>query len=105
MKFTESHEWISSDGRVGISKVAVEGIGSIVCISFPEVGKVFKKGEEIAILESNKAAVDIYAPESGKVIAINENLQSNIDLINHFPESEGWIFCLEILNPSELEQL
>lgn len=105
IKFTTSHEWISDNGRIGITKIAQEGIGEIISIKFPEIGKVVKKGEEIVILESNKAAIDIYAPVSGKIIAINENLKSETDLINKSPEGDGWILLLEISNPKELDKL
>ena len=95
MKYTDTHEWISEEGRVGISKRALEELGEIVYIELPKVGSTVQEGDEIAVLESTKAAADIYSPASGRVIRINPILESNLSSLNTDPEGEGWLFELE----------
>lgn len=108
MKFTESHEWILVDrnvGTVGVTEYAQKELGEIVYVELPEVGKNVKAGEEAAVLESTKAAADIYSPVSGKIIAVNEALANASELINQSPEDKGWIFKIELFAPDELEGL
>ncbi len=110
MKFTESHEWIELEGNdnvaaVGVTDYAQKELGEIVYVELPEVGKTVKGGEEAAVLESTKAAADVYSPASGMIVAVNERLKSNSELINHSPEKEGWIFKLKLTNPGELKNL
>lgn len=108
MKFTQSHEWISVQGNVGtvgVSQFAQKELGDIVFVELPSVGRVVKKGQEIAVLESTKAAADVYAPVSGKVIAVNKDLNDAPELINQAPESEGWLFQVELSQASELNEL
>lgn len=103
-----SNEWVRVDGNVatvGLTREAREEIGEIVNISLPPVGKFFKKGEEILVLESIKSAFDLYSPVSGRVISINERLKDNLGLINLTPESKGWIFKMEVSDLKELENL
>jgi glycine cleavage system H protein len=108
MKYTKSHEWINVDGEVGtigVSKHAQEELGEIVYVELPEVGREVKQGEEAAVLESTKAAADVYAPVSGTIVAVNEALNEESDLVNSSPEQNGWIFKMKITNPSELDDL
>lgn len=108
VRFTKSHEWIEGkDGVsiVGITNFAQEELGEIVSIELPKVGRNVKMGEEIAVLESTKAAADVYAPISGKIVAINESLKQNPSFVNQFAESKGWLFKIEPSHPKEIENL
>jgi len=108
MYFTESHEWISlsgKKGRVGITKHAQKELGEIVYIELPKVGDTVQAGDEICVLESTKAAADVYAPVSGKIVAVHEILSQNPHALNDAPESSGWIFEIELSNPKEIERL
>ena len=108
MKYTDSHEWIrvyGKEGLVGISRHAQKELGEIVYIELPEVGKEVKAGEEIAVLESTKAAADIYSPVSGTILRVNEKLKKDPALINTSPEEEGWIFEVALIAPEELSAL
>lgn len=98
-EITDSHEWIKKEEgvvTVGITKKAADEIGEIVFVELPLVGVSVKKGEEVVILESTKAAIDSYAPLDGRVVEVNEKLKTNPDLINHDPLHEGWMYKLEI---------
>lgn len=108
MKFTESHEWIRMEhevGTVGITNFAQKEIGEIVYVELPSVGKVVKAGQEVAVLESTKAAADIYSPVSGEVLEINERLQEFSQGINQAAETDGWLFKVKITDKEELEKL
>lgn len=108
MKFTETHEWIELSGNigiVGITEYAQKELGEIVYVELPKIGKNVKAGEEIAVLESTKAAADIYTPVSGTILEVNEALNSSTDSINQSPQSYGWIFKIQIHTPEELESL
>ncbi len=108
MRFAQSHEWISlSDdiGTVGISRYAQKELGEVVYVELPPVGKKVKAGEEVAVLESTKAAADIYAPVSGEIVAVNERLKSEMELLNQSPEKEGWLFQIRVTDTSELDTL
>lgn len=105
-KYTKTHEWIDTEtGKVGVSNYAQEQLGDIVYVELPAVGKEVKKGERIASLESVKAAGDVYAPVSGKIVAVNEKVNATPELINQDPEGEGWLVQIEISNPGELDEL
>ncbi len=96
---TDSHEWVKRDNNivtVGITKKASEEIGEIVYIELPKVGQKIKKGEEVVILESTKAAIDSYAPIDGTVIEVNEKLKNKPELVNYDPEKEGWLYKLKM---------
>lgn len=106
--FTEDHEWIDVDGEigtVGISDYAQSQLGDIVFIDTPEEGKELAKGDEAAVVESVKAASDVYAPASGTVIEGNAALADDSSLVNSDPEHEGWFFRITLSDPSELEEL
>lgn len=105
MKFTQDHEYITPDGTVGITTYAQDQLGDIVFVELPRVGQKLKKGDEAAVVESVKAASEIYSPASGTVIAVNDALASNPGLVNESPEAEGWIFKLSLDDPSELGSL
>lgn len=108
MKFSESHEWIEVNGNigtVGISKHAQEELGEIVYVELPTVGKTVKVGKEAAVLESTKAAADVYSPVSGVIESVNHNLSSEPNLVNRSPEKDGWIFKIQLSDPSELDAM
>jgi len=108
MHFTPSHEWIEVEngiGIVGITDFAQRELGEIVYVELPAVGKKVKAGEEIAVLESTKAAADIYTPVSGEILAINQQLNNSASKINSAAESEGWLFKIKLSDPKELSQL
>jgi len=106
--FTEEHEWIEVEGKtatVGITDYAQEQLGDIVFVDVPAEGKEFDKGDEAAVVESVKAASDVFAPVSGKVTEGNEALADEPALVNSDPEGDGWFFRLRLSDPSELDGL
>ena len=106
--FTKEHEWIRVEGdtaTVGISNHAQEALGDIVFAEVPEAGRRVTKGQEAAVVESVKAASDVYAPVSGEVIEGNQAVADDPALVNSDPEGQGWFFKLKLGNPSELEGL
>lgn len=106
--FTKDHEWIRVDGdvaTVGISDHAQEALGDIVFAEVPEVGRTLAKGGDAAVVESVKAASDVYAPVGGEVVEGNSALADDPALINRDPEGEGWFFKLKLSDPSELDGL
>lgn len=108
MKFTESHEWIDLEeniGTVGVTNYAQKELGDIVYVELPEVGSEVNLGDEIAVLESTKAAADIYAPVTGKVVEVNEILNDQPEEINLSPMENGWLFKIDLHKPEELDQL
>ncbi|TDK56750.1 glycine cleavage system protein GcvH [Pseudomonas moraviensis] len=108
LRFAESHEWarLEADGTVtvGISDHAQEALGDVVYVELTEVGKVFAAGDQSGVVESVKAASDIYAPVSGEVIAINEDLSGSPELLNSDPYG-AWIFKLKPSDKAELDKL
>lgn len=108
IKYTESHEWIQVDGKagiVGITDFAQKELGDIVYVELPQVGKTIKLGQEAAVLESTKAAADVYAPVSGKITAVNDALKNAPELVNQSADSDGWLFKIELSEPTELDGL
>jgi len=106
--FTKEHEWIRVEGdtaTVGISDHAQEALGDIVFAEVPDAGRTVAKGQEAAVVESVKAASDVYAPVSGEVIEGNQAVAEDPALVNSDPEGAGWFFRLKLANPSELEGL
>jgi glycine cleavage system H protein len=106
--FTREHEWISVDGdiaTVGISNHAQEQLGDIVFAEVPDAGRRLSKGQEAAVVESVKAASDVYAPVSGEVIEGNQAVADDPALVNTDPEGQGWFFKLKLDNPGELDGL
>ena len=107
-KYTKEHEWVEVDGdtaTVGITNHAQESLGDIVFIDLPTVGKAVKSNEELCVIESVKAASDIYAPIDGEVIEINNNLNDDASIVNQDPEKDGWIFKMKIADPSQYNNL
>jgi glycine cleavage system H protein len=106
--FTKEHEWIRVEGdtaTVGISDHAQEQLGDIVFIEIPEGGKHVSKGQEAAVVESVKAASDVYAPVSGEVTQGNQAIADDPSLVNSDPEGQGWFFKIKLDNPGELDGL
>ena len=106
--YTESHEWVRRDGdqiRVGITDHAQAELTDVVYVELPKTGASYEAGGTIAVVESVKAASDIYAPAKGTVLEANKALESNPALINTDPYGEGWIFALKMDDPSTLEIL
>ena len=104
-KFTKDHEYITADGTVGITPYAQEQLGDIVFVELPSVGKVLKKGDEAAVVESVKAASEIYAPVSGTVTEVNSALGNEPGLVNTDPENAGWMFKIAIADAGEVDTL
>jgi glycine cleavage system H protein len=106
--FTKEHEWISVSGAeatVGITAYAQEHLGDLVYVEPPEVGKKLVNGKEAAVVESVKAASDVYAPVSGEVTATNKSVVDQPGLVNESPEEKGWLFKLRLSDPGELKGL
>ena len=107
-KYTEDHEWVQMDGNmatVGITNHAQESLGDIVFIDLPTVGKVVKAKDELCVIESVKAASDIYSPIDGEVSEINEKLSDETALVNQDAENEGWIFKIKVSNTDQFQDL
>jgi glycine cleavage system H protein len=107
-KYTKEHEWVEVDGdvaTVGITNHAQESLGDIVFIDLPTVGKEVKSKEELCVIESVKAASDIYAPIDGEVIEINNNLNDDASIVNQDPEKDGWIFKMKISDLNQCDNL
>jgi glycine cleavage system H protein len=107
-RFTKSHEWLELDGghgTVGITQYAQKELGEIVYAGLPKVGQSVQAGAQICVLESTKAAADVYSPVSGKITAVNEAVTQNPQLINQAPESTAWLFRIELSDPKEAKDL
>lgn len=109
MKFTDSHEWIEIESgdvaRIGITPYAQKELGDIVYVELPQVNKQVNAKQEVAVLESTKAAADIYSPVSGAIVEVNGRLNQQPELINQSPDKEGWIYKIRLSNRSELDLL
>lgn len=106
--YTDQHEWIrveGDEGTVGITSHATEQLGDVVFVETPSIGKVLAKGNEAAVVESVKAASEIYAPVGGTVTAVNEALTDEPAKVNADPQGDGWFFKIKIANKAELEAL
>ena len=107
-RYTKDHEWVRLDGdtaTVGISKHAAEQLGDVVFVELPEVGKRVEKGGEAAVVESVKAASEVYAPVSGEVVEVNPALTDAPQTVNESAEGDGWFLKLRVVNRSELDDL
>lgn len=108
MFFTREHEWVRVEngiGTVGISDFAQGQLGDVVFVELPDVGRSLKLGDGVAVVESVKAASDIFAPVSGEVIEVNEALIDDPSIINSDPEGAGWFFKVKLSNPDEPTRL
>jgi glycine cleavage system H protein len=107
-RYTKDHEWISVDGdvgTVGITKYAQEQLGDIVFVELPAVGKAITRGGEAAVVESVKAASDVYAPITGDVVAVNDALADAPATVNEDAEGKGWFMKVKLKDPKELDEL
>ncbi|WP_446470741.1 glycine cleavage system protein GcvH [Xenorhabdus stockiae] len=109
LKYTESHEWVRSEGNgeytVGITEHAQQLLGDMVFIDLPEIGMQVNVGDDCAVVESVKAASDIYAPLNGEVIAVNPALEGSPELVNSEPYNDGWLFRIKVTDESKLSEL
>jgi glycine cleavage system H protein len=108
IRYTKEHEWVRLDGKtatVGISNFAQEQLGDVVFVELPDIGKTLAKGDEAAVVESVKAASEIYAPMSGEVIEVNEALDGDPGKVNTDAEGEAWFLKLRVADDSEFDDL
>lgn len=108
MRFTKDHEWVELAGDVatiGITAYAAEQLGDVVFVEVPEAGKTVKAGDQFAVVESVKAASDVYAPVSGQVVESNPALSDTPETVNAAPEAAGWFAKIKVANPAEVEGL
>lgn len=108
MRFTKDHEWVEVDGdiaTVGITAYAAEQLGDVVFVETPEVGKTVKAGDGFAVVESVKAASDVYAPISGEVVEANGEVTGAPETVNASPEGAGWFAKLKVADPDEIAVL
>ena len=107
-KYSKDHEWLELNddiATVGITNYAQESLGDIVFIELPEIGKLVKSGDQIGVVESVKAASDLFSPVSGEIIEVNNELQNSPQLLNTDPENTGWYMKIKIDNAEELTNL
>ncbi|MGH6882893.1 glycine cleavage system protein GcvH [Hypericibacter sp.] len=108
LRYTEEHEWIRLEGdtaTIGISAYAQEQLGDVVFVDLPQPGKKVEKGKEVAVVESVKAASEVYAPVSGEVVAVNSDLATEPARVNSDPMGNGWFVKLKLSNKAELDGL
>ena len=108
MKFTRDHEWVRMDGdaaTIGITDHAQNALGDVVFVDLPEIGRVVAAGEAIAVVESVKAASDVYAPIAGRIVEVNSAITENPGLINSEPTGEGWFFKIEPVDAAAVAAL
>jgi len=108
VKYTEDHEWIKVDGdigTVGISPYAAKALGDVVYVELPEIGREVAKGDEAAVVESVKAASEVYAPVGGEVTEVNEKLEDAPETVNASADGDGWFLKMKIADVSELDAL
>ena len=107
-RFTKDHEWVRLEGDIaviGITQYATEQLGDVISVELPDVGKTYKKGDEIAVVDSVKTAAEVYAPVSGEVIEINDGIEDAPQTVNDEPQGGGWFAKLKIADKSELDGL
>jgi glycine cleavage system H protein len=108
-RYTREHEWISLErggvAAVGITDYAQDQLGDVVFVELPAVGKKLAKGDEAAVVESVKAASEIYAPVAGEVVAVNDAIGGDPGMVNRSPEGDGWFLKLKVANAADLDQL
>ena len=108
LKYTKDHEWVQLDGdvaTVGITSYAQDKLGDLVFVELPSVGASFGQGAPAAVVESVKAASDVYAPMTGEVVAVNDKLTSEPGLVTSDPSGEGWLFRIKVADKSEFDAL
>lgn len=107
-KYDKEHEWIrveGDEGVIGVSDYAQDQLSDVVFVELPEVGDVFQKGDVLAVVESVKAASDVYMPLAGEILEINEELEDSPELVNQDPYGEAWFVRVTIANPAEVDDL
>jgi glycine cleavage system H protein len=108
LRFTKDHEWVELEGdiaTIGITNYAADQLGDVVFVELPPIGKAVKAGDEFAVVESVKAASDVYAPIAGSVIGANSELADNPQGVNDAPEAGGWFVKLKVADPAEVDAL
>lgn len=108
VKFSQDHEWVSIEGdiaTIGITNHAQEQLGDVVFVELPAIGKKVAKGGEAAVVESVKAASEVYAPVTGEVVDVNKELEGDPALVNRGAEGDGWFMKIKLSNPAELNDL
>lgn len=108
LRYTKDHEWVSVDdgvGTIGITDFAQQQLGDIVFIELPESGRMAEKGGEIAVVESVKAASEVYAPVTGEVVETNATLADAPATVNESPMGDGWFLKIKLANPAELDEM
>lgn len=108
LKYTQDHEWIIADGNigtVGVTDFAQESLGDVTFVELPTVGTQVKKGDAFGVVESVKAASDLYIPVSGTIVEVNESLDDSPDLVNSSPYDDGWLIKIELDEPSQVDEL
>lgn len=109
LKYTPTHEWVSKESdetvRIGITDHAQESLGDLVFVELPAVGDQIEQGDACAVVESVKAASDIYSPITGDVVAVNEDLEDDPGLVNSDPYGDGWLFAVDPSDESEMDSL
>lgn len=106
--FTEDHEWLRVEGgeaTVGITDYAQEQLGDLVFVELPEVGRTVKKGDPVVVVESVKAASDVYAPADGEITAVNDGLSSDPSLVNSSATADGWLWKMKLADEGQLDGL
>ena len=106
--YTDEHEWLKVEGdiaTVGITNHAQEQLGDLVFVELPEVGASLEQGDDGVVVESVKAASDVYAPATGEVVEVNEKLEAEAALVNASAEGDGWLYKMKLSDPSELDEL
>lgn len=109
LRYTEEHEWAFAEEdnivTIGLTDYAQDSLGELVYIELPEIGREVSKGDEIAVVESCKAASDVYSPISGKIVEVNESLSDNPNMVNESPYEDGWLVKIEATDEEEIEEL
>ena len=108
IRFTKDHEWVRVEGdtaTIGISEYAQEQLGDVVFFELPTVGADVEAGGDAAVVESVKAASEVYSPVSGRIVAVNDDLEGSPSLVNESAEDEGWFWQMELSDPDELDEL
>lgn len=108
VKFSKDHEWVSVTGdiaTIGITNHAQEQLGDVVFVELPAIGKKVSKGGDAAVVESVKAASEVYAPVTGEVVGVNKELEGDPSLVNRGAEGDGWFMKVKLTNPAELSEL
>ena len=108
LRYTEQHEWVKRDGAmawIGITDYAQEALGDITFVELPAMDREVQQGEEIVVVESTKAASDVYAPVSGKIVAVNSAVEDEPERLNDDPFDQGWLVKIEVSDPSQVEAL